>query len=298
MFWVVSPGDIFRNIYAYNLISSLLNHQRYFSLSPFLSVSLLPLNHSQQFLWHPREFPCFPALSSSFCFSKSTVYNGLLQKRIRIIYLIGYNCLWKSLSRVWLFPIPWTVSLPGYSVEFSRPGYWHGWPFPFFKGSSQPRDRIQVSRIESQFFTIWRIREALSFSQFSSVTQSCPTLCNPMDCSTPCLPVHHQLPEFTQTHVHWVSDAIQPSPPLSSPSPSASIFPSIRVFWNESFFTLGGQSIGVSASTSVPPMNIQDKFPLGWTGWISLQSKRLSREGNGKPLQHSCLENPVNSITV
>ena len=61
----------------------------------------------------------------------------------------------------------------------------------------------------------------LSSVQFSSVAQSCPTLCDPMDCSTPGLPVHHQLPEFTQTHVHWVSDAIQPSHPLSSPSPPA-----------------------------------------------------------------------------
>ena len=52
---------------------------------------------------------------------------------------------------------------------------------------------------------------------FNSVTQSCPTLCNPMDCSTPGLPVHHQLPELTQTHVNWVGDAIQPSHPLSSP---------------------------------------------------------------------------------
>ena len=58
-------------------------------------------------------------------------------------------------------------------------------------------------------------------TQFSSVTQSCPTFCNPMDCSTPGLPVHHQLPEFTQTHVHWVGDAIQPSHPLLSPSPPA-----------------------------------------------------------------------------
>ena len=58
--------------------------------------------------------------------------------------------------------------------------------------------------------------------QFSSVAQSCPTLCNPMNCSTPGLPVHHQLPEFTQTHVHGVGDAIQPSHPLSSPSPPAS----------------------------------------------------------------------------
>ena len=57
--------------------------------------------------------------------------------------------------------------------------------------------------------------------QFSSVTQSCPILCNPMDCSTPCLPVHHQLPEFTQTHVHWISDAIQPSHPLPSHFPPA-----------------------------------------------------------------------------
>ena len=57
--------------------------------------------------------------------------------------------------------------------------------------------------------------------QFSSVAQSCPTLCNPMNCSMPGLPVHHQLPEFTQTHFHRVSDAIQPSHPLSSPSPPA-----------------------------------------------------------------------------
>ena len=57
--------------------------------------------------------------------------------------------------------------------------------------------------------------------QFSSVAQSCSTLCDPMNCSTPGLPVHHQLPEVTQTHVHWVSDAIQPSHPLSSPSPPA-----------------------------------------------------------------------------
>ena len=57
--------------------------------------------------------------------------------------------------------------------------------------------------------------------QFSSVTQSCPTLCDPVNRSTPGLPVHHQLPEFTQTHVHRVSDAIKPSHPLSSPSPPA-----------------------------------------------------------------------------
>ena len=62
---------------------------------------------------------------------------------------------------------------------------------------------------------------SISSVQFSSVAQSCPTLCDPMNCSTPGLPVHHQLLEFTQTHVHWVSDTIQPSHPLSSPSPLA-----------------------------------------------------------------------------
>ena len=76
--------------------------------------------------------------------------------------------------------------------------------------------------------------------QFSSVVQTCLTLCNPMDCSTPGFPVHYQLLELAQTHVHWISDPIQPSHPLSSLSPPllASIFPSIRVFSNESVFHL------------------------------------------------------------
>ena len=65
------------------------------------------------------------------------------------------------------------------------------------------------------------ISSLICLIQFSSVAQSCLTLCNPMDCSTPGLPVHHQLQESTQTHVHWVGDAIQPSHPLSSPSPPA-----------------------------------------------------------------------------
>ena len=107
--------------------------------------------------------------------------------------------------------------------------------------------------------------------QFSSVTQLCPTLCDPMDCSTPGLPVHHQLLEPTQTHVRWVSDAIQPSHPLSSPSSPAF---SLSQSWP---FTSGSQSIGVSASASVLPVNIQDWFPLGLTSLISLQSKGLSR---------------------
>ena len=113
---------------------------------------------------------------------------------------------------------------------------------------------------------------------FSSVAQSCPTLCDAMDCSTPGLPVHHQFPELIQTHVHWVGDAIQPSHPLLSPSPSRlQSFPASGSFPMSQFFASGTQSIGVSASTSVPPMNTQDWSPLGWTGWIPLQSKGLSR---------------------
>ena len=114
--------------------------------------------------------------------------------------------------------------------------------------------------------------------QFSSVGQSCPTLCDPMNRSMPGLPVHHQLPEPAQTHVHWVGDAIQPAHPLSSPSPpSLNLSQHQGFFQMNQFFTSGGQSIRVSASASVLPMNIQNWSPLGWTGWISLQSKGLSR---------------------
>ena len=112
---------------------------------------------------------------------------------------------------------------------------------------------------------------------FSSVTQSCSTLCDPMDCSMPGLPVHHQLPELTQTHVHCVGDAIQPSHPVVPFSFCLQAFPASGSFQRSKLFTSGGQSTGVSASASVLPMNIQDWSPLGRTGWISLQSKGLSR---------------------
>ena len=92
-----------------------------------------------------------------------------------------------------------------------------------------------------------------------SVAQSCPTLGDPMDCSTPGFPVHQQLPELTiQTHVHRVSDAIQPSHPLLSPSPPAFNLSQHQSFLRSQFFASGGQSIRVSASASVLPMNIQD----------------------------------------
>ena len=115
------------------------------------------------------------------------------------------------------------------------------------------------------------------YTLISSVTQSCPTLCNPMNRSMPDLPVHHQLPEFTQTHVHWVSDAIQPSRPLSSPSPPAPIPSQHQSFSMSQLFSWGGQSTGISALASFLPKNTQGWSPSEWTAWISLQSKGLSR---------------------
>ena len=101
-------------------------------------------------------------------------------------------------------------------------------------------------------------------------------LCDPMNRSMPGFPVHHHLPEFTQTHVHRVGDAIQPSHPLS-PSPAAPNPSQHQSFPMSQLFARGGQSTGVSALASFLPKNIQDWSPLEWTGWISLQSKGLSR---------------------
>ena len=120
--------------------------------------------------------------------------------------------------------------------------------------------------------------------QFSSVTQSCSTPCDPMNCSTPGLPVHHQLREFTETQVHWVSDAIQPSHPLSSPSPPAPN-PSQHqsLFLMSQLFAWGGQSTGVSALASFLPKKSQGWSPSEWTGWISLQSSLLQHHQQRMP---------------
>ena len=113
--------------------------------------------------------------------------------------------------------------------------------------------------------------------QFISVAQSCLILCNPMACSTPGLSVHHQLLEFTQTHVHRVSDAIRhlilcrPLPLLPR------IPPSITVFSNESTLCMRWPKYWNFSFRSVLKKNTQDWSPLVWTGWISLQSKGLSR---------------------
>ena len=114
------------------------------------------------------------------------------------------------------------------------------------------------------------------FIKFSSVAQSCPTFCNPMDCSTPGFPIYHQLLELVQALVHRVGDAIQSSYPVIPFSCLQSI-PESGYFLMNQLFPVGGQRIGASVSASVLQMNIQDWFPLGLTGLIFLQSRGLSR---------------------
>ena len=111
---------------------------------------------------------------------------------------------------------------------------------------------------------------------FHLVPKLCPTLCDPMDCSTPDFPVLCYLPDFVQTHVHWVGNAIHLSHSLHPLFILSSIFPSIRVFWNGSALHSGGQSIGASASASVLPVHIQCWFPSGLPGLIFLLSEGLS----------------------
>ena len=147
-------------------------------------------------------------------------------------------------------------------MEFSWQEHDCGLPFPPPVGLPNPG--IQPSSLMSL--------------QFSSVAQSCLTLCDPMNCSTPGLPVHHHLLEFTQTHVHRDRDAIQPSHPRSSPSPPTHK-PSQhqRSFPMSQLFSWGGQSTATSTLTSFFPKKSQGWYPSEWTGWISLQSKGLSR---------------------
>ena len=138
---------------------------------------------------------------------------------------------------------------------------------------------LNLQKVNSNNWSIQTIL-VLEGGCWCSVIQSCPTLCDPMDCSIPCFPGFHHLLELAQTHVHWIGDAIQPSHSLSSPSP-----PAFNLSEHQGLFqrgsssneASGGQSIGVSASALVLPMNIQDWFPLGWTVLISLQSKGLPR---------------------
>ena len=152
----------------------------------------------------------------------------------------------QPLSHVRLFVTPWTAAcqaslsitnsqsllklmsiasvMPSNHLILCRPLFLPPSIFPRIRVfSSEPALRIRWPKYWSFSLSIRPSNEysGLTYFQFSSAAQSCPTLCDPMNCSTPGLPVHHQLPEFTQTHVHRVRDATQPSHALSSPSPPA-----------------------------------------------------------------------------
>ena len=125
--------------------------------------------------------------------------------------------------------------------------------------------------------------------QFSSVAQSCPTLCDPMNCSTPGLPVHHQLLEATKTHVHKLSDAIQPSHPLSFLLLLPSIFPSIRVFSNESALRIRWPKYW-SFSFNISPSNEHPgliSFSMDWVDLLAVQGTLRSL------LQHQSPKAPI-----
>ena len=118
--------------------------------------------------------------------------------------------------------------------------------------------------------TVWIYTNSF---QFSSVAQSCPTLCNPMDCSTPGFHVHHQLLDLTQTHVHWVGDTIQPFHSLLSPVLPPSIFPSIRVFSNESVLLIRWPKYW-NFSFSISPSNEYSglmSFRMDWLDLLAIQ---------------------------
>ena len=120
--------------------------------------------------------------------------------------------------------------------------------------------------------------EVLSWVQFSSVTQSCPTLCDPMNHRMPGLPVHHQLPEVTQTHVHWVHDAIQPSHPLLPLLLLPPTLPSITVFSNESSIRMRwpkswGFSFSIIPSKEIPGLI---SFRMDWLDLLAVQGTLMS----------------------
>ena len=178
-------------------------------------------------------------------------------------------CMLNCFSHVQLLATLWNIAhQASLLIGFSRQEYCSG--LPIHSPGDLPDTRIELRSPALQ-------ADFLPFEPaFSSITQSCLNFCNYMDCSVPGFPVHHQFPGFIQTHAHWVLDAIQQSQPVLPPSPLAFKLSHHQGFfqWKKhsrafQLFTPGGQSIGVSASASVLPMNTQDWSPSGRTGWIS-----------------------------
>ena len=150
--------------------------------------------------------------------------------------------------------------------------------------------------LKKRVFTCFqRVSSQILISQFNSVTQSCPTLCDPVNQSTPGLPVHHQLPESTQTHAHWVGDAIQPSHPLSSPSPPALNLSQHQGLSNESALRIKWPKYW-SFSFNISPSNEHPElisFRMDWLDVLAVQGtlKSLLQHHSSKAsiLWHSAL---------
>ena len=153
------------------------------------------------------------------------------------------------------------------------------WDLMYWQADSLPLSHLGSSgSYGNSTFNFWSklhtvCHTSQNFFQFSSVAQLYLTLCDPIDYSTPGFPINNQLLQLVQTDVHWVSDAIQPSHPLLSPSPPAFTLSQHQGLFQWVSFSHWVAKVLASVSASVLPMNIQDWFPWGLTGWISLQSK-------------------------
>ena len=184
----------------------------------------------------------------------------------------------RLVSCVWLFATLWIVAhQASLTMEFSRQEYWSGLPFPSL-GDISDRDWTQVTCFAGRFFTIWTTGDIL---QVQSVQFSCSVVSDSLrphelqhtrpPCPLPTPRVYSNSYPSSQW-CHWaISSSVSPFSSCPQSLPASGSFPMSQLF------TWSGQSTGVSASASVLPMNTQDWSPLEWTGWISLQSKGLSR---------------------
>ena len=211
-------------------------------------------------------------VSAFFAFYSSQQF---IQICIKNTYPTGL-CMLSCFSHIWLFATLWTIAVRLLcSWDSSGKNTVVGCHALLLCPDSEIQPvSLGPLTLADRFFTTSSIWEAHKIVvQFSSVTQSCPTLCDPMDCSTPGFPVYHQLPEFTQTHVHWVGDAIQPSHPLLSPSPPTFNLSQHQVFSFESVLCIRWPKY-CSFSFSISPSNEYwglISFRMDWLDHIALQ---------------------------
>ena len=159
------------------------------------------------------------------------------------------------------------------SMGFSRQEYWSGLPFPSPGEFPNPRIKSRSPTFQADALTSEPPGKPSTWYQFSSVAQSCPTLCNPMNRSMPGLPVHHQIPEFTQTHIHRVSDAIQASHLCRHLLLLPLILPSIRVFSNESTLCMRWPQYWSFSFSIIPSKEISGliSFRMDWLDLFAVQ---------------------------